>query len=115
MQEKNVLFGKISENIRAACQRVGFNQNQLAQAANISHVTVSRYMSDARVPGTEELYRMAHVLGVSMEYLLTGEETGLADVWQKRALEAERKMTMMKNLVGKLGDLTKDLTTIVSE
>lgn len=114
MQEEFLTFGKISENIRAALLAKGINQNQLAEAASVSNVTISRYMSGNRTPGTEELFRMARVLDVSMEYLLTGQQSPETE-WQKRALAAEKKLSEMKSIVAKLGDLTKDLTTIVSE
>lgn len=114
MQENFLTFGKISENIRAALLAKGINQNQLAEAASVSNVTISRYMSGARTPGTEELYRMAKVLGVSMEYLLTGRQDPETE-WQVRAQNAEKKLAEMKNLVAKLGSLTKDLTSLVTE
>ena len=114
MQEDFLTLGKISENIRAALLAKGINQNQLADAASVSNVTISRYMSGNRTPGTEELYRMARVLDVSMEYLLTGQQNRDTE-WKTRALSAEKKLSEMKALVGKLGDITKDLTAIVSE
>lgn len=114
MQEEFLTFGKISENIRAALLAKGINQNQLADAASVSNVTISRYMSGVRTPGTEELYRMAQVLGVTMEYLLTGQKNPETE-WQHRALAAEKKLSEMKALVAKLGDLTKDLTGIINQ
>lgn len=121
MQEKNQPFGKISENIRAALATKGLNQNQLADAANISYVTVSRYMSGARTPGTEELYRMAQILDVSMEYLLTGRKDP-DTIWKTRALAAEQKLAELRDLLPlyveineRFTELNSKLTKLASE
>lgn len=121
MQEKNQPFGKISENIRLALSTKGLNQNQLAELANISYVTVSRYMSGARIPGTEELYRMAQALDVSMEFLLTGQKD-TDSVWKTRALAAEQKLTDLREILplyaeinGKFTELNSKLTKLASE
>lgn len=121
MQEKNQPFGKISENIRAALSTKGLNQNQLADAANVSYVTISRYMSGARVPGTEELYRMAQILDVSMEYLLTGRKDP-DSIWKARALAAEQKLCDLRGILplyaeinGKFTELNSKLTKLATE
>lgn len=117
MQDKFLPIGKISSNLKSAILAKGYSQNELAALANISHVTVSRYMSDTRMPGTEELYRMAKILGVSMEFLLTGEESSAsgASDWQKRALNAERKLAQMQEVLPLLGEVNAKLTKIAAE
>lgn len=114
MREKNSTFGKISENLRVSLLAKGLNQNQLADLAEISHVSISRYMTTDRVPGTEELYRMAKALDVSMEFLLTGKKDPDSE-WKARAIKAEKKLASLKSIVGKLGDVTKDLTTLLND
>lgn len=114
MQEKNNPFGKISENIRAALATKGLNQNQLADAANISYVTVSRYMSGARTPGTEELYRMAQVLDVSMECLLTGRKDP-DTIWKNRAHTAEQKLAELRALLPLYSEINEKFTELNSK
>ena len=114
MQEKNSTFGKISDNLRVSLSAKGLNQNQLADLAEISHVSISRYMTTDRIPGTEELYRMAKALDVSMEFLLTGVKEPDTE-WKNRAVKAEKKLAALKSIVGKLGDVTKDLTALLND
>lgn len=114
MQDIILPIGKISENLRAALSAKGYSQNQLAEYANVSYVTISRYMKGGRIPGTEELFRMAQVLDVTMEYLLTGRQN-IDSIWKTRAEEAERKLKHFKSMVVKLGDITHELTRMVSE
>lgn len=121
MQEKNQPFGKVSENIRAALSTKGLNQNQLAELANISYVTISRYMSGTRTPGTEELYRMAQTLDVSMEFLLTGRKDA-DSTWKLRALAAEQKLSDLRGILplyaeinGKFTELNSKLTKLATE
>lgn len=117
MQGDFLPVGKISSNLKTAILAKGYSQNELAALANISHVTVSRYMSDTRTPGTEELYRMAKVLGVSMEFLLTGVESSStsSSSWQNRALIAERKLSQMQEVLPLLGEVNAKLTKIAAE
>ena len=49
-------------------------QKELAYTIGVSEVTISRYVNNARKPRTMVLYKMAEVLGVSAEYLLTGNK-----------------------------------------
>lgn len=114
MPEENQPFGKVSENIRAVLATKGLNQNQLADAANISYVTVSRYMSGARTPGTEELYRMAQILDVSMEYLLTGRKAP-DTIWKTRALAAEQKLTELRDLLPLYAEINERFTELNSK
>lgn len=107
-------MGKISPNLRAALSAKGYSQNQLAEYVNVSYVTISRYMTDTRMPGTEELFRIAKILDVSMEYLLTGQKDPETE-WKRRAEEAERKLTKFRSVIGKLGDITHELSDMVAE
>lgn len=49
-------------------------QKELAYTIGVSEVSISRYVNNARKPRTMVLYKMAEVLGVSAEYLLTGNK-----------------------------------------
>lgn len=49
-------------------------QKDLAYTIGVSEVSISRYVNNARKPRTMVLYKMSEVLGVSAEYLLTGDK-----------------------------------------
>lgn len=115
MQEKNSLTEQFSSRFAEAISQLGIKQKELAEAVNIREQTLSRYKTGARLPDTEELHRLANFFGVSMDWLLGADESDGESAWKNRALAAERKLAAMKSLVGKLGDITKDLTSIVSE
>lgn len=52
-----------------------FTQADLAARADVSQGTLSRYLNGKASPKAEELLRISKALGVSMEWLLTGEST----------------------------------------
>lgn len=49
-------------------------QKELAYTIGVSEVSISRYVNNGRKPRAIVLYKMAEVLGVSAEYLLTGNK-----------------------------------------
>ena len=109
MQDKILQNGKISANLKAAILAKGYNQNRLAEEAKISYVTISRYMSGERIPGTMELYRMAQALDTSMEMILTGEQKKADSIWKERAERAEKKLAQLQKLVTRYSRVHSDL------
>lgn len=69
-QDNNSHFSII---LAAAMQNREFTQSDLAKNAETSQSNISRYLSGNGMPRAEELQRIARALGVSMEYLLTGD------------------------------------------
>jgi transcriptional regulator with XRE-family HTH domain len=51
----------------------GLNPNSLAKLIGKKHGTVWPYINDGRIPEAPILHRLSVALGVTMEYLLTGE------------------------------------------
>lgn len=49
-------------------------QKELAYTIGVSEVSISRYVNNGRKPRAIVLYKIAEVLGVSVEYLLTGNK-----------------------------------------
>lgn len=66
------LTGKIIAEKRKA---LGLNQIQLAQMLNVSNRTVSKWENGDGYPDITLLPDISKALGVSVDYLLTGEET----------------------------------------
>ena len=58
--------------ITALRKSAGWNQAELAQQLQISPSAVGMYEQGRREPSADILVRMARVLGVSVDYLLTG-------------------------------------------
>ena len=62
----------LGSRIAALRGQLGWSQAQLARQLNISPSTVGMYEQGRREPSVEMLLSLSRVLGVSMEYLLTG-------------------------------------------
>ena len=55
-------------------KRAQISQLQLAQALHVSASTIGMYEQGRRIPGLDILIRMSHVFGVSLDYLVTGND-----------------------------------------
>lgn len=65
----------LSERLADACGERQMNPPQLAVAAEISQATAYRYLSGRDRPlAWASLVRIARVLGVTVDWLLTGDE-----------------------------------------
>lgn len=63
-QRDDQMLRTIGERVRALRDRAGLTQAQLADAAGIEAVTLSRYECGARSPSVSTLGRIARALGV---------------------------------------------------
>ena len=63
----------IADRIINALNRCGISQRQLADAVGMTGATISRYIKGKRIPSAEILGRIADVLGVTTDYLITGK------------------------------------------
>lgn len=55
-------------------KRAGMSQSQLAEKLNVSPSAVGMYEQGRRVPSVDLLILLARLFGVSIDYLITGEE-----------------------------------------
>lgn len=98
MQEKKHTFVNFSGRFRDLCENSGMTQKELAQALGLSEGSIVNY-KNSRTPKADELLAIARFFGVSIEWLLTGENdvVGKGDsVWRQRALTAEQKLASLK-------------------
>jgi transcriptional regulator with XRE-family HTH domain len=84
----------------------GMNQKTLAESCGVSQGSVINWKRGG-IPKSEELHRLSKLFGVSMEWLLTGEESGDSPApsgvpWQERAKAAEYKLAAVKEDLQKL-------------
>lgn len=77
-------------------------QAELAQRARVSQGAISRYLNRKAAPKAEELYRISMALGVTMEWLLTGEG-------------ARERIEVTLGEIRKAKELAKELTEGVPE
>ena len=64
----------VGKNIRKRLTDIGMTQCSLAEKVGLTEVTISRYILGQRQPTSYALYRIAIVLGVTMEQLMQGVE-----------------------------------------
>ena len=62
----------IGDRIRIARKEKNISQEELAEAIGSTKSAISRYESDKRQPRIEQLQRIAEVLGITVEYFLSG-------------------------------------------
>ena len=87
----------LGARIAALRRAAGWNQAELAQRLGISPSAVGMYEQGRREPSADMLVRLARVLEVSVDYLLTGqlgeEETGeLESMLRGRITSADRRL-----------------------
>lgn len=68
MEAKN-----ISERIQLLRKQKGFSQNELAEQVEISKAQMSRYISKNVQPPADVLKKLADVLSVSVDFLISGD------------------------------------------
>ena len=78
-REKSERKRIIAERIRMKKQERGLTQRELADACEITEVTISRYMHAQRVPDTLALIAIADALDCTVDYLLGRDARVQAD------------------------------------
>ena len=64
------------ENLREAIDYSGLEQKELAHKANISLRNIENYLREnASIPSADKAVQIAKVLGVTVEYLVTGMDS----------------------------------------
>ena len=64
------------ENLREALDYSGLEQKELAYRANIKLRSIENYLrEDASIPLADKAVQIAQVLGVTVEYLVTGKNS----------------------------------------
>lgn len=64
-----------NSRLRSLIERKGLKQKEISELTGISEGAMSNYMVN-RIPKADQLFRLASALGVSMEFLLTGQGPG---------------------------------------
>lgn len=69
--------------VRRLRRRAGFaTQIAFADALGVTHQTVSQWECDWVAPSLATAARLARVIGVTLDYLVNGEEMPAAQMWR---------------------------------
>lgn len=93
----------LGERIAAVRSKLGWSQAELARRLNISPSTVGMYEQGRREPSIEMVVLLSEVLGVSIEFLVSGRSIcpmdQLAQISRAgKSQEAKSMMEALKNL-----------------
>ena len=101
MQEKNnKKLVNFSERFKNLMDESGLTQTEAAKLFGVSQGAIFDYREGRSEPKSWPMLRMAKYFGVSVEWLMTGDETlnnSETQLWRDRALLAEKKIEMLKS------------------
>lgn len=66
----------MGKNIKALRKKNGLTQEKLAEAVDVSTVFISQIETGTRMPSLETIYNISKALGVSIDELIHGSESG---------------------------------------
>jgi len=93
------------ENLREALDYSGLEQKELAYKANVKLRNIENYLRElASIPSADKAVRIAQVLGVTVEYLVTGEnppkeDYTLIDPEIRKLVRVIKKLPKKKQLI----------------
>lgn len=103
------------ERLREQIDYCGFLDKEVATMAGISKRTIDSYVgSEACMPSAEVAVRIAKVLGVTVEYLVTGEKDSQSLQNTEANIYNEKIRNLLKHF-SKLSDHDKDLLVSFAE
>jgi len=89
------------ENLRETIDFCGLEQKELAHKAKISLRSIENYLSDnASIPSADKAVQIAKVLGVTVEYLVTGKDSPIKSPVPLHGIDSEIQQLIksLKNL-----------------
>ena len=69
-----IVFSDVGNRISRRIKELDMRQLDICNKTGLSTTALSQYCTGKRVPDTVSLYKIATALGVSMEWVLTGED-----------------------------------------
>ena len=83
--------------IQALRKKQGLSQEALGEALGVSRQAISKWEGDQTIPELDKLTAMAALFGVTLDYLVRGEEGG-GDAARESAPRARRKIRLLTGL-----------------
>ncbi len=103
------------DRLREQIDYCGFLDKEVASMAGISKRTIDSYVgSESCMPSAEVAVRIARVLGVTVEYLVTGEKDSRTLQNNEADIYNEKTRNLLKHF-SKLSDHDKDLLVSFAE
>ena len=97
----------VGERIKAARNKAGLKQSELAEKLGVAVITIGQYERDKRQPRLEQLRRIAAALGV--------EWTDLVDSDTAATMTIDHVMSKLKALSTPLERVTRDMSQMTEE
>ena len=94
----------LGERIKERREELRLTQLQLAQALGVTPQHISVIEKNKRAPSLDSLAKLAHELGVTTDYLITGRENIVSDV-----------ISVIKADIGLSLDVKKALITLIEQ
>lgn len=125
MQEKIAPKGSFGDKLSRFLREKNITQKDLAKAIGVTTAMVNRYIKRDVKPSLETIKKISDYLAVPSDVLLDStpiylDDNGNSDddngvTWKMRALEAERKLSIIQEGFETLGATIADLAKIFSK
>lgn len=117
-KQKEVLFVTITERIFVELSQRNITQKDFANNIDVNEKTVSAWKKNNSLPPADKLSNISDCLGISLDFLLTGEEKKPSLSEDKvRLLEMYDMLTDMEKgeILGELKQMTKKINIHTAE
>ena len=91
---------KTGEKIAKARKDINLTQDQLAELLKVTRQTISKWESDLAFPETSKIAKLAKVLKVSCDYLLSDDKSVAAEVSMQSANSYDVEWTKLYPILG---------------
>ncbi len=98
---------KIGSHVRKKREALGLNQAELANELGVTHQHVSRIELEQVAPSLEMLLKLSRRLGVTTDYLLTGQQATPPDAAGAIRAAPDISATAKRHLVGMVEELRR--------
>jgi transcriptional regulator with XRE-family HTH domain len=96
---------RIGSHVRTKRKALGLTQDQLAHELGVTHQHISRIEGGQVVPSLDVLVNLSRKLGVTTDFLLTGQDTTPLDAVGAIRAEPRLSPTAKRHLIGVLNEL----------
>jgi len=98
---------QIGRHVRKTRKALGLNQSELAQEVKVTPQHISKLELEQATPSLETLLSLSRTLGVSTDYLLTGQDVPPVDI--RGAIRAQHQLSKVakRTLIQLIGELDK--------
>jgi transcriptional regulator with XRE-family HTH domain len=98
---------RIGKRVRATRQGLQLTQEALASELGVTHQHISRIESDQAAPSLELVVKLSRRLGVTTDFLLTGDDRPAIDIVGAIRSSNELTASAKKHLIGLVSELKR--------